>query len=526
MTANLRTFARLWFDHNQDENDYEHDDLHEVVAALPLTEFDLAVLDPLDRAAYDYLPLVRAFVFKEIHGWKYETALGTYLAEHPGFSESLGFDSMPDQSTLWRTWHERFSEDIRETIENVGRSLLYKAAEAGVETPRDLPNEAGAEETSRLTQREILDRAGTITTQAKRLVFPAFGFERAKNRQIHENAFWELQTYAGLREDVAVNEGARSFLADSTREVTPLGHVHRHHIRQLSIDDIRAMYHEAIGRVIDEAAQTSAFHRYATVAIDTTEEDPFTGDREGHEAEIIGTKEDSDEYAYQWATIQVVGKHPPVMLDALPVLKGVGPTEYVPELLDMAQDLINIDLVLMDREFDSQHILEPVVNRGLDYVAPKRKYTSEKAKAKQLEQRGADELIKERGLHLGDNEWHETTLIYKRKDDWDGELKKGHERYAVFMTSVSEPTSALVDWYGDRGDIESGYKSLKRFMTATTSKDLVLRFFYFAFACLLYSIWRLVDLLVQLDLFEEYDRAPLVTANDVLTFAKKRTGIG
>jgi IS4 transposase len=55
---------------------------------------------------------------------------------------------------------------------------------------------------------------------------------------------------------------------------------------------------------------------------------------------------------------------------------------------------------------------------------------------------------------------------------------------------------------------------------------LIFRFFYFAFACLLYSIWRLVDLLVQMDLFEEYGRSPLVTANDVLTLTKQRTGIG
>jgi len=129
-------------------------------------------------------------------------------------------------------------------------------------------------------------------------------------------------------------------------------------------------------------------------------------------------------------------------------------------------------------------------------------------------------------LHLGANEWHETSLIYVQKRNWDGELEEGHERYVVFMTSLSRPTTALVEWYGDRWDIESGYKSVKRFMAATTSKSFVLRFFYFAFACLLYSIWRLVDLLVQVDLFEEYDRSPLVTANDVLTLAKKRTGVG
>lgn len=63
-------------------------------------------------------------------------------------------------------------------------------------------------------------------------------------------------------------------------------------------------------------------------------------------------------------------------------------------------------------------------------------------------------------------------------------------------------------------------------MAATTSKDLGLRFFYFAFACLLYLLWRLIDFLVQMVVFEGYSRSPVVTANDVLTLAKKRTGIG
>jgi hypothetical protein len=50
------------------------------------------------------------------------------------------------------------------------------------------------------------------------------------------------------------------------------------------------------------------------VAIDVTEADPFTGDRTGHEDEIIGTKEKNDEYAYQWATVQLVGNAVPLYL--------------------------------------------------------------------------------------------------------------------------------------------------------------------------------------------------------------------
>ncbi len=63
-------------------------------------------------------------------------------------------------------------------------------------------------------------------------------------------------------------------------------------------------------------------------------------------------------------------------------------------------------------------------------------------------------------------------------------------------------------------------------MPATTSKNFVLRFFYFAFACLLYSMWRGVDLLVQVELTGEYERSPMVTADNTLTLLKKAPGIG
>lgn len=64
--------------------------------------------------------------------------------------------------------------------------------------------------------------------------------------------------------------------------------------------------------------------------------------------------------------------------------------------------------------------------------------------------------------------------------------------------------------YGDCCDIESGYRPIKRFMVVTTSKNSVLGFFYLAFACLLYSVWRAVGLFVQGKLTSEYVAHPLV----------------
>lgn len=66
--------------------------------------------------------------------------------------------------------------------------------------------------------------------------------DRGESSEIHENAYWGLQTYLGLRENLAASEGARSLVYESTRDRTPLDYVHREHIRDRSIAEIREMY--------------------------------------------------------------------------------------------------------------------------------------------------------------------------------------------------------------------------------------------------------------------------------------------
>ena len=58
-------------------------------------------------------------------------------------------------------------------------------------------------------------------------------------------------------------------------------------------------------------------------------------------------------------------------------------------------------------------------------------------------------------------------------------------------------------------------------MVRTTSTECEYRFFNFAFACVLYNVWRLVDLLVKIALDGEYrSYAPRVDANQFLIVAK------
>ncbi|GAB3317278.1 hypothetical protein GCM10027355_11990 [Haloplanus salinarum] len=519
LESDIRVVSQTWFRHDR------HESVENFICALPLAYFEF---DAHDRYAgstrYEMDTLFRVFILKELHGWPHETALVEYLGCRPALCEQLGLESVPNQSTLWRSWHKRFPAELRSTVETAARTILIKAQNADVAVPRKperhLPSHGDEEDESDPDDQAVLNEAATITEHVSRVVFPAFSLDRGEGCEIHENAYWDLQTYLGLRERLAANEGARSFTYESTRERTPLGHSHREHIRDLSIAKIREMYRQAVNRLLGEVAETEEFFRAGIIAIDITEADPFTGDRTGHEDEIIGTKEKTDEYAYQWATVQLVGNAVPIVLDARPVRKGESRLEIVEDLLDSAEEMVHVDNVLMDREFDSQHVLEMLSLRGLSYVVPKRMQTSEKAQANRLLQRDRDRYETDRKLHLGKNEWHETTLIYRRKENTEHE---DHRQYSVFMTNRS---SGFLTEYGYRWEIESGYKSIKRFMAATTSKDFGLRFFYFAFACLLYSIWRAVDLLVQVELTGEYEHSPIVTADNTLTLLKKETGIG
>jgi IS4 transposase len=519
LESDVRLVAETWFHHD------EHETIKSFVYAVPLA---YVRFDAHDRYAgstsYEMETLFRLFLLKELYGWDNETALVEYLSQHSYLCEQLDLKTVPDQSTLWRSWHHRFTANLQDTVETAARTILIKAQNAGVTIPREPERQSrrhhDENEESDPDDQTVLEQAKTVTDRVSDVVFPAFSLDRGEGCEIHENAYWDLQTYLGLRENLAVNEGARSFIHESNRERTPLGHAHREHIRDLSIEQIREMYRHAVSRLLDRVADTEEFFRAGIVAIDITESDPFTGDRAGHEDEIIGTKEKTDEYAYQWATVQLVGNAVPIVLDARPVRKGDTRKEIVEDLLDSAEAAVHVDNVLMDREFDSQHILEMLSQRGLSYVVPKRMQTSEKAQAKRLLKKEKDRYETDRKLHLGDNEWHSTTLIYRRKEDSE---HTDHRQYSVFMTNRN---SGLLTEYGYRWEIESGYKSIKRFMGATTSKNFSLRFFYFAFACLLYSIWRAVDLLVQVQLTGEYEHSPIVTADNTLTLVKKDTGIG
>jgi len=67
--------------------------------------------------------------------------------------------------------------------------------------------------------------------------------------------------------------------------------------------------------------------------------------------------------------------------------------------------------------------------------------------------------------------------------------------------------------YSKRWGIETSYKVKKQsFLPKTTSKNYLIRIFYFLFSVLLYNLWLLVDVLLWFAVFEEVGSDHLITS--------------
>ena len=171
--------ADAWFEHD------EHDSLKQFICSLPVAYFRFETHDRYAASIrYEMETLFGVFLLKEIHGWTHETTLVKYLDNRPGLRSQLSLESVPDQSTLWRSWNRRFTTDLCETVETAARSILIKAQNAGIEVPRDpertVRRQDGDGEDEAPDDQTTIAEAERVTEHVSRVVFPAFSLDRVR----------------------------------------------------------------------------------------------------------------------------------------------------------------------------------------------------------------------------------------------------------------------------------------------------------------------------------------------------------
>lgn len=76
--------------------------------------------------------------------------------------------------------------------------------------------------------------------------------------------------------------------------------------------------------------------------------------------------------------------------------------------------------------------------------------------------------------------------------------------------------------YSERGAIEDSYSSIKDAAAWTTSNEFEVRWFHFAFGCVVYNMWLLVDFITQDRIgVIETRKKPRITLSRFLSWVEK-----
>lgn len=305
----------------------DYADIETLVCDLPIDHFTFAAHDDFApySGPYPMALLVRAFIVEKINGWD-ETALHNHLKTHPSLCRALGFETLPDQSTFWRGWNHRFSDELRNAVRECADAIVRAAHAFDVSLPEQVTIcKTDEPQTDDPPEHQLIaEKTDEVWQQAKPFVCDAFALDRGQNWQIHENAFWEQHAYMGMREDMYAVAEIRSMLQNTTR------------------------------MLIARARQHGEFTGKLWTAIDVTKGAPFTDDVDDDDDDILGYK-NGNQY-YQWAVLKIVGLDVPLVLDAIPRKRGQSKHEIVEKLLEHTAEMGNLDLVMMDREFDAKGV--------------------------------------------------------------------------------------------------------------------------------------------------------------------------
>jgi hypothetical protein len=325
--------------------------------------------------------------------------------------------------------------------------------------------------------------------------------------------------------DTAANQGSRLFDDETTRENGgPAGDTHLHYIKQLEAMEIASMVHGAIAEMMDAAKRYYSLDRHLDVAIDVTYV-AYYGDRDEFQMASGAPSNKSYSWCYKMATISIVGEEVKFTLGMRPLRGHIPRRVLVEQLLEIASEHASIGTVYADAAFDSIGVMHTIEDAGFSYLIRK----SSDDRVERFVQ-GMEHDVAVKQTHemektvAGETLTVTPTLVGVPAD------RKEEEETVTFVTNLAVNgatekargrTRRVMRRYARRWGIENSYKSIKDFLAWTTSRNTAVRVFYFGFAVILYDMWLLVDLLIQVNLDIDHRLKPRVSARTFLNIVRK-----
>ncbi|MGQ3330681.1 transposase [Halorubrum sp. FL23] len=484
------------------------------------------------------------------------TTIPDQLEANPELATAMGFDldDLPSESTFKPTrLDEGRFEELQSPVERGVKEIRALAAERGAPIGNDLLKTADGKDkqslSNRTVQRLLRKKGHEVLDELKSVAIPSISLPRPDDAIYDDDELLVLEAVASIKQQAAHGSGQKlgdmknpePAVDDPFYEDGPSGETLLEALKQMSIEEIatvlnfalRKTYTRAKPRIRElEHGNGSRFGTRAKVALDMTYV-AYYGDRD--EMEWVQGAPEGKEYSWchKFATVVIVGENTHYVVGVCPLgstdyaatdaYPGKDSSYYVGDvarrLLSIAEDYVDIRMVYADREFHAVDVLQTLINKRLDYVIP----------AKKDQHRIGPMCDQFDQLKRGYHESNDTPLYVKEDFVMHGTVKGGVSNHTVhtnvvvlppaedddvheegspqpFITSLDASDEVALDrrWtkqqieqYSDRGAIENSYSSIKNAAAWTTSKEFGVRWFHFAFGCVIYNMWLLVDFLTQ-----------------------------
>jgi putative transposase len=330
----------------------------------------------------------------------------------------------------------------------------------------------------------------------QKVIVPNLKLKTRHNCKYSYNDFFKLLTYAGINNGCA--EGSANNLNFYSDERCPNGDTLLYHIKKFNTSELLESYERITDQIITIAKDRGILKGPVDVAIDYTDQ-LYYGDK--NDPGVVGTKpQKGTTWAFRFATLTIIESYCRLTIKAIPVYENTPKSKVVAELLNYAKERIKIRVVCVDRGFYSAKVLSTIENLGFKYLIPALSNPRIKWMIRAKE---PPKIIPFTFGPAGKQISTKLVIVLdKRMDNWN---------FVTNMDIDITDTRKLGRIYPKRWGIETSYRVKKDFRPKTTSKNYIIRLFYFLFSVCLYNLWELVN--VVLALVKQIDpKTPVIAA--------------
>jgi len=474
-----------------------------------LKEFDVTSFQTCRyrKIKFPYESLFKLILFQKLKGIKFHTKLTKYLKRNPSEKFKLGFSETPDRTQIGYFVNHILDDETKELIdftvskiEEVSEkfSILLDVKTFQTEKP-----EKETKERNQYYQKN--DKTKEICRLFKKRFAPFINLNLKNNTLYKKNQFIDLLIHIGMTKDFAEN-GSKTY-KELRGFNNPDADTLLYHLKNYTdTKDLHRMFTTLFEIVWEMTRKINLFdiRKHYDVAIDFTEW-YFYGDR-GAPMVVGKEPERGTSKCYKFATINIVESGKRFTLLALPVGSFDAKEEILRKLLGYVLERIKIRRVYVDRGFCDSYSIKIFDSLHLKYLMPCTQYSTVKDALK----------VTPAPSIITDFEMKDVTFNLVIVEE---ELENGRKEKRGFATNEEYNENdvglaeRLFDLYGKRWGIETSYRVKKHsYLPKTTSKNYLIRLFYFMFSVLLYNLWILADILIWLALFGVVKEDHLLTS--------------